>query len=491
LQGVQSSPEKASFDVGLVLAVLGRVVTSKSFVGIFVLGLLLSGARAYLSQPIYRSEAVLLYQDRGGGDPLSQREAPSPRRIALALQETLFSHAILQKLIRDFALYPDVVAHMGIVAAAEQMQKFDLRFESHEGYMSRISFQSTSPDLAQQVTARAAEILVRTQVEARAQETKETNHFLEGERERVEKELRSNEAELALFVAQHPEVIESDSLRGGTPSSAGPAADSASLGLEMQALQLRERLAQLRRHPAQPSQPLTGAPPREVSEARARAEAELAAAQRELVDRQAQFTEEHPDVKRALARVGTARANLRHWDEAAAASTPRATVAPSAPPPAASTTDSSEAKLVQDQLELLEKQVRAVRSYSRRPRSAAPSDPVALARLRAQYIELERRTRESRDHHDLLENRQFQAEMQALFATRSKRGDLVVVDPAYKPVVPTRSPRMKILAVGAAGSFLIALVVGLGLVLRDDRLRRAADFRRFGLPSLLCEVPRP
>lgn len=489
--GVQSSGEKASFDVGLALAVFGRVATRKSFVGILLLGLLLSGARAYVSKPIYRSEAVLLYQDRGGADPVSQREAPSPRRIALTLQETLFSRATLEKLISDFGLYPDIVARMGMVPAAEQMQKFDLRFESHEGYMSRISFQSTSPDLAQQVTARAAELLVRKQVEARAQETKETNRFLEGERERVEKELRGNEAELALFVAQHPEVIEIDSLRGGTPSSAGPATDSASLGIEMQALQLRERLAQLRRHPTQPSQPPTGAPSREVSEARARAEAELATAQRELADRQAQFTEEHPDVKRASARVASARANLRHWDEAAAAAASRAATALAAPTPAPSATDSSEAKLVQDQLELLEKQARAVRSYSRRPRSGAPSNPVAIARLRAQYIELERRTRENRDHHDLLENRQFQAEMQALFASQSKRGDLVVVDPAYKPVVPVRSPRIKILALGAAGSLLVALAVGLVLVLRDDRLRRASDLRRFGLPSLLCEVPRP
>jgi uncharacterized protein involved in exopolysaccharide biosynthesis len=149
--------------------------------------------------------------------------------------------------------------------------------------------------------------------------------------------------------------------------------------------------------------------------------------------------------------------------------------------------------VVQAQLELLEKQVRAARSHSRpsQPGSRATTDPVVLGRLRAQYAELERNVRESRDHHDLLENRQFQAEMQSVFTTQGKRGDIVVVDPAYKPVVPIRSSRTKILAAGTFGSLLFAIAVGLAMVSRDDRLRRAADLRRFNLPALLCEVPPP
>jgi uncharacterized protein involved in exopolysaccharide biosynthesis len=487
---VSPSPQHSStLDLGLILPIIGRVLTRKTFIGLILLGLLLSGARAYVSKPVFRSEVVLLYQDRGGANPLSQREVQSPRRIATTLQETLFSHALLEKLIREFGLYADTVASLGMVPAVEQMRKFDLHFESREGYTSRISFESISPELAQVVTARAAELLLRAQVDARAQETKETNLFLEGERARTEQELRKDEAELALFVAQHPEVVDNDILRGNALPPDSSASESASLGLEMQALQLRERLAQLRRQPAQPA---AAAAPREVSEVHVRAESELAAALRELADRQAQFTEEHPDVKRAAARVASAKAHLRHVDETAAAATSHAAPTPTSQTPAPSTTaEVPEAQMVRAQLELLERQMRAARSYSRRPRTLGPTDPVALGRLRAQYAELERRTRESRDHHDLLENRQFQAEMQSLFATQGKRGDLVVVDPAYKPVVPVRSPRFKIIVVGVAGSLFLGLAVSLLLVLRDDRLRCAADLRRFGLPALLCEVPRP
>jgi uncharacterized protein involved in exopolysaccharide biosynthesis len=157
------------------------------------------------------------------------------------------------------------------------------------------------------------------------------------------------------------------------------------------------------------------------------------------------------------------------------------------------TSDQSEARLLQQQIELLEKQMRVVRSYGRRTQSRTRpgSDPSTLGRLRAQYLELERLARESREHLALLEDRKFQAEMQALFATQAKRADLVVVNPAFKPVVPLRSHRSKILALGGAVSLLFALSVGLLFAMRDDRLQHAVDIRRFGLPPLLSEIPPP
>lgn len=474
---------------------LGRVFKVKSFYAVLLVCLALTVAVTIHSRPTYRSEAVLLYQDRGGGNPLIQREVPSPKRIGVTLQEMLYSRGLLESLVKEFDLYPEEMARWGMVASVQQLQKY-LQFNAREGYTFRVSFDSEEPEEAQSVAARAADRLIRALTDARVQEAKETEAFLEGERSRVEKELRKSESELALFVAQHPEAVET--LRGSVGPIASSSADSASLGLEMQALQLRQRLAQLRQTPGQPSSDSSrGSAPRAQSEARMRAEAELAAAQHELAEKRMQFTDEYPDVKRAVARVATAKATLRHLDESA-------TTAQVSPPPTGQASpaprggaplggDHPEVRLVQEQIELIEKQVRAVRSQARTSivRSAGTADPTTLGHLRAQYTELDRRARESRAHHDLLENRQFQAEMQSLFATQAKRGDLVIVDPAYRPVVPVRSPRLKIAAGGFVGSTFLAIAIGLLVVLRDDRLRRAADLRRFKLPPLLCEVPPP
>jgi uncharacterized protein involved in exopolysaccharide biosynthesis len=373
-----------------------------------------------------------------------------------------------------------------MVGAADEMRKQLFFVLPREGYTFRVAFEAAVPDLAQVVAARASQLLIQAYVDASMQKATETKSFLDGEKRRAEEELRKRETELALFSAQHPEAIQINVARTETTVNDGSAA-TASLSLDMQALQLRERLSQVRTRPASSSDPSKPT----VSEARSRAEAELASAQRELTDKQAQFTEEYPGVKRAMLRVETAKARLRHLEEkpepvpSAASSATHAPAAPGAEP--------AEAQILQEQLALLEKQKRATRSRVRSPaaRPASSGDPALLGRLRAEYVELEWRARESRERLSLLENRQFQAEMQSLLESQSKRGDIQVLDPAFMPASPIRSPRLKIGLIGAVASLLGAMAVGLGLVLKDDRIYRATDVKRFGLPTLLAEVPPP
>ena len=487
---VRPPHEHASVDTRLILTLAGRVLKARSFIAILLLGLVGTGTMAYSSPPIYRSEAVLLYQDRGGSNPVAQRDAPSWKQIAPRLQETLFSHALLEKLIAEFGLYPETVSRFGMVGAIDEMQKRDIHFNAREGYSFRVAFDATKPDVAQLVAARASQLLIQAQLDASAQKAQETQSFLDGEKKRAEQELRKRESELAFFAAQHPESIQVNTARTGTVFDDGSAPPTATLGLEMQALQLRERLNQMHVRPASSDLSKPGVP-REIAEVRSRAEAELAAAQRELADQQTQFTEEYPGVKRAMVRVETAKARLRHLEE-------KADISPAAPgpttqAPAVSSPEPAEAQMVREELSLVEKQIRATRSRPRTPgaRPEFSGDPAMQGRMRAEYVELEWRARESRERLSLLESRQFQAEMQSMLESQSKRGDLVVLDPAFKPAAPFHSPRPKILLAGGFASLLIALAVGLGLVLRDDRLCGASDLQRFGLPPLLAEVPPP
>jgi hypothetical protein len=488
---MRPSNQHVSIDFRMILTIAGRTLKSRSFIAILFLGLLATGYWAYMSRPIYRSEAVLFYQDRSSSNPAVQREMPSPRRIAATLQERLFSHALLEKLVSEFGLYPDTVARFGLVGAAEELQKHDLFFSApREGYSFRIAFEATDPDLAKQVAARASQLLIRAQMDVSAQKAEESKSFLDGEKKRAEEELRKRESELAFFAAQHPEAIQVNTARSGTAFDDG-SASTASLGLEMQALQLRARLTQMHARPAGSSDPSKAGVPQDLAEVRSRAEAELAAAQHDLGEKQSQFTEEYPGVKRAMVRVETAKARLRHLEEKAAM--PLQAPASAAEAPAAPGAEPAEAQMVREQLALVEKQIRATRS---RPRSAAarpefPGDPAMQGHMRSEYVELEWRARESRERLSLLENRQFQAEMQSLLESQSKWGDVVVLDPAFRPAAPIRSPRLKILLAGVFASLLISLTTGLGLVLRDDKLYRASDVQRFGLPALLAEVPPP
>ncbi len=482
-------PDHSASDVRLLLPLARRAMRSRSFVVLLLLGVAGTGVAAWKSRPVYQSEAVLLYQDRVGSSPVGmQRDALPAHRLGLSLQETLFTHALLEKLLSEFGLYSKLVQEHGMVAGIEEMQKRDLHFNAREGYTFRIAFDSTSPEVAQSVVARACQLLVQARNELQTKESKEIQEFLDVEKRHAEEEVRAREAELTLLVAQHPEVIDFNLGRNGALFLDTSSSDSASFGLEMQSLQLRQRLDQLRRGsaPLDSSQPVSAS---DIGEASFRAQAELAAAQRELAEKQTQFTEQYPDVKRAAMRVAAARAYLRRLEESAAH--PQALAAPSAQRAKGSAAEPSEMRLLQQQIELLDKQARAARSRGQRAqaRPPEPTDPKALANMRTKYIELERRARESREHLALLENRHFQVEMQSLFASQDQQGDLVVIDPAFKPVAPLRSPRKKILIAGLLSSLGLALTFSLCLAWKDDRLRSAADLQRFSLPGLLCEVP--
>ena len=351
-----------SDDMRLIPYVAGRMLRTKSFFVVLALGLLATVAAALHTRPVYRSESVLVYQQTKVAGASAPLDTAALRRNTLALQAMLLSHARLQKLIEEFALYPGVVGRQGMVAAAEEMRERDLHLSARDASTVRVSFQSTSPDLAQSVTARAAELLVQANADLRRQTAQDAKVYLGKEKERAEQELRSHEAEVAAFVAQHPEVAET-----ATPDKGAPA-------------------------------------------------------------------------------------------------------------PSAASTSTRTAKALPKGRAATEK---------------SPTTPAALITLRAQYANLQREARKSRDYRDLLVSDQLQTEVSLLLSSPSTGGDLVLVDPATKPVIPSSSARHKILAEGMAASLLIAIAISLVLVLRDDRLRRAADLRHFGLPTLLCEVPPP
>ncbi len=376
------SPTKHSaFDIWLLLPLARRALGSWSFVVLLLLGAAGTGVAAWKSRPVYQSEAVLLYQDRVGSSPVGlQRDAPSPRRLGLSLQETLFSHALLEKLISEFGLYRKIVTQHGIVAGIEEMQKRDLHFNAREGYTFRVAFDSTSPEMAQSVAARACQLLMQARSEVQTKESKEIQDFLDVEKRHAEEDVRAREAELTMLVAQHPEVIDFNLGRNGAVLLDSSPSDTSSFGFEMQSIQLRERLEQMRRRSTTSSDPSQPASAGEISEARLRAEAELAAAQRELAEKQTQFTEQYPDVKRAAMRVATAKTYLRRLEENAAHPKPVAPAVPAtqptAQPAAGAGAEPVEMTFLKQQLELLEKQARAARSSGRRSQPRAPDRPI-------------------------------------------------------------------------------------------------------------------
>jgi len=88
------------------------------------------------------------------------------------MQETLFSHALLEKLIAEFGLYRRPSLDLGW-CAIDEMQKRDIHFNAREGYSFRVAFTPPSR-MWPSLSPRASQLLIQAQLDASAQKAQET-----------------------------------------------------------------------------------------------------------------------------------------------------------------------------------------------------------------------------------------------------------------------------------------------------------------------------
>jgi len=478
------------------LLMLGRTLRSR----ILWLGLLLGLAATVgvlrVVRPMYRSEVVLFYRPAPGSNVVSQNEGDPSRQLAARLREMLFAHERLADLVKEFGLYPDRVKRTGLWDAVEDMREQHLKFDSSGGDSFRVSFEAESPERAQAVTARAAEMLLETHRSWRRQDAVKAQQFFDAQKRGAEEVLRAREAEFTQFLTRHPEMALAMGTGTGpvTPGATLRAAGSESkLNLRDGAVsRLEARASRLRSGGSEPSR----VERREAVVAsalvdaallaeREGAQTDLIAAQRDLAEKQKQFTPEYPDVRQAKDAVGAARDRLLKVEDAIVAAKRAAVVVP--PPEPAQPVEAlvlATNPAMRQRLSIIEKQIVQARA------KALEHDPKRLLELGTQLAEFDRRVSEARDRLAVIQNKQFQASLEATVDLQDKTGELVVVDPAFLPVRAARRGRLKLGAVGVGASFTLAFALSLGLVFLDDRLRAGFDFPRLRLPPLLVEVPR-
>ena len=110
-----------------------------------VLGLAGTAVGVLLTQRLYRSETVLLYEKGlvGGGEE-------SSRGLGIRLQDAFSSRVRLEGLIKKNKLYPGMVKKRGLVEAAEEMNTH-IKVLLREGFAYRISYDTDDCDRAQDV----------------------------------------------------------------------------------------------------------------------------------------------------------------------------------------------------------------------------------------------------------------------------------------------------------------------------------------------------
>ena len=478
-----------------VLAMIRRSLSFwKRGLTVFLVGALIVVPFVFTRPRDYRSETVILYHetihsdltgDDGGGE--------NARRVGARLRELLLSRASLEPIINDQHLYQDKIIRGESIGAVEEMRKH-ISFRARDGDTFEIAFVGSTPEQAQEVTRRLGECIVKEADNRRADSAKTLKEFLDSESERNAVDLKKKEAELARFVALHPEFtprlqgiapqLPPTSAPGATAPRA-PAGDPLLASLEARAARIDRQLKAAQGQPVAPLSPRPAFQPPPDS-------AELVAARADLADKMHRYTEKHPDVIAAKNRLKAAeqaqaaavQAARDAWNQKQADEEP--------PPPKNATDEAALRKELADlQNQIANRRAQLARGGSDVGAAAtAPIVPSSNVELELEFTRLQREVNDLRDRQQKLEERVFRASMTASSVMNDRNVQVSVLDPAYLPVRPSSKPRTTLLAA------LLAVVTVLGIAsmavsaLLDDRIYERMDIEKLEIMPVVAVIPR-
>lgn len=434
----------------------------------------------------YESETVLFHRELIPQSVVQGREVlqSSSTTLAARYKEMLLARSNLVPVIDRFKLFPDVVEDEGPVAAADELRT-RITFKDKGAGTFRIAYKGESPEEAQQVTDFLAERLKQADNQLRREQAEVTVTFLESEKSDADTDLKAQERTLAEFLSKHPEFAEEGigaasrgaGIRAAQQKRSLPA-PSGGGDTQLSALERQRRRIEMRL--ASPDKPVQMPVSPSKTPEQKDAERLVADAQRDLRDKLQQFTEKHPDVVAARARLAEAQKMMLQASGTASPAT-EVLVGPVDP------------EALRRELGKVESEISQVRS--RRATAGAAAAPTAASKvaddvvmLETEWARLQRAVEEGRERVSSLESRVFTAQISAS-SEFSDAAQLSVIDKAFVPARPFGKPRKFLALAGTVlfGAFGVALALGLALI--DDRIYRRSDLERLGVAPVLIEVP--
>jgi uncharacterized protein involved in exopolysaccharide biosynthesis len=488
------------------LALLKRSLAyKKRAILVFLVGVLLAVPFVFTRPRLYKSDTVILYHETIHSADINGGEgggSDAARRAGARLRELLMSRSSLEPIIVDMHLFAKkgkTLDRRELTEAVDDMRKH-IKFTAREGDTFEVSFQGSTAAEAQEVTRRLGEMIVQEASTRRSESAKVLKEFLDKESEQQSAELRGLEAELAQFAALHPALAarlsnpQGTTAATGTPMAPAPtSSDPILAGLEARAAridrQLRAAAAGSNAPPPKPLVPPFVPPPES---------AELVAARRDLADKEARFTDKHPDVVAARARVKAAEAAQAQTvatAEAAYAATvasAKAAAQDETPPKTAADEAALRQQLIDVQNQIAARRGVTLKAVGRDGGTtpAAVDIPGGEVGLEVEFRRLQREVNEARERQRQLDQKVFKASITASSVMNDRNVQVTVLDPAYLPPAPMSLSRTTLLA--ALLFLCVVLSFGTALVSAylDDRIYDTFDLRQFESLPVVGVIPR-
>ncbi len=353
------------------------------------------------------------------------------------ISQQVLSETCLGEIIDQMHLYPEMhgKAREDVVENMRRHITLQVRQASGQGLGSfTITYEGNSPEVVAKVANQLATSFIDWNLKNRELRAEGTTQFLATQLEEAKQNLQGQEQKLRDFKMQHvgqmPDQMAAN-LQTLSRLQVALQANSDSLNRIEQEKQLLSRV---------PEAPQGGAPV-QLSE-RARLETEQRQLSSELWDLKKKYTDSHPDVEAASARLARVQSQLK------------------ALPPAAPDNPANETTSTAVRLELIEKEKQRLIREQRNIQNQfeAYQAKVDAVPLREQQLtDLTRDYETSKEHYSSLLEKTLSAGMATELEKRQEGERFTVLDPAKAPERPFKPNRLALMLSAFAGSFVFAL----------------------------------
>jgi hypothetical protein len=175
----------------------------RSSAAIAVVGLGLSLGLALASRRAWRSETTVLCRPPIKTDREMESATARAARLGPQLKDLVTARPTLEAMVTELGLYPEK-ASRPMLEAVEEMQT-NVGFRARSGDTFVVSFVADDPEVAERVTARLAETMIRDYTRENLDSATVTRDFLRRELDEANTKVDDASRALAVFLAQNPQ----------------------------------------------------------------------------------------------------------------------------------------------------------------------------------------------------------------------------------------------------------------------------------------------
>jgi polysaccharide chain length determinant protein (PEP-CTERM system associated) len=436
----------------------------------FVLGWAAVLGASWVLPPRYKSEALILVEQQRVPEQYVMPNTTLDVSARLAtLTEQIMSRTRLLAIAEKFNLSGGVQAKQDpdkIVDALRKDIAIDLqRGETRTGPLSafKLSYVSSSAQLAQQVTSELTSLFIDTSIRHSAEMSQQTTQFLQGQLELARKDLDEQEGKLREFKMQNlgelPEQMQSNvQILTGLQSRLQAATETLNRAEQQRMLleSLKDRYRGARAAVASSDNPITAAA----------VDQRLEKLHQELTELLAKYTDKHPDVIRVKSEIASAEALKAKIDKEASS---RAAT-PSKRQTAAELQAEAPLMQIETSLKANEMEIANARAEIKNVNSQVGQyqSRLNLTPMREQQLAaIIRNHEQSQKNYDELLKKSQQSELATSLENQQQGEQFKLIDPASLPQRPYFPDRSKMALIGIGVGLVLGVVVA-GLVEISD-----------------------